>query len=162
MHKVSYMQTDSGQCSLSLWHHNVQFFSSAASSWCTLPLRDWSSRSPTVIWLPLLISSCSGKGPGLSSTDDRVLSCTPESCPMLPSFTAGITQRDYGLSTSASRWRPKPVKGCQFSASLCPAAVRGRQHFPISTAEGAAGHCCRAHSLVCELPVEEMCWTAHR
>lgn len=103
------------------------------------------SRSPTVIWLLLLISSCSGKGPGLSSPDDRVPSCAPESCPMLPGFTAGITQQDYP-STSASRLRPKLVKSCQMSALLCPAVVKGRQHIPISTAEGATGLLHTAHS----------------
>lgn len=144
MHKVSYVQTDPGLCRLSLWHHRAQFFSSAVSSQCMLPFRGCSSRSPTVIWLPLLISSCRGKGPGLSFTDDWALSCAPESCPMFPGFTAGITQQGYGLSTSASRQRPKPVKNCQFSALLCLAVVKGRQHTPFSTAERAAGCCCIA------------------
>lgn len=160
MHKISYVQTDPGQCPLSLWHHNAQFLSSAVSSPCALPFRGCSSRSPTVIWLPLLISSCSGKGPGPSSTDDGVLSCAPEPCPILPGFTAGITQRGYSPSISASRWRPKPVKSRQFSAYVLQQSRVGST-YPFSTAEGDTERCCTAHSLVYELPVEEMCWTTY-
>lgn len=123
-HKVSYAQTEPGQCPLSLWHHSAQLFSSVGSSLSVRLLRGCGSRSPVAVQLPLLqslISSCSGKGLGPSYTDDQVLSRPPGPSPTLPSgFTAAVTQQGYvpSLPTSASKRRAKHVKSGQFSL-LC-------------------------------------------
>jgi len=137
-HKVSYVQTEPGECPLSLQHHPAQLFASAGSALPMLLLRGCSSRSAVAIQLPLLqalISNCNGKGPGPSCTDGQALSRAPGPCPILPSrFTARFCAQPAHFSFKTKR------KLCQkwsvLPALLLPAVVQGRQAIPISAAEG--------------------------